>query len=328
MRYILGVDGGASKTHALISDESGHFLGFGAAGGSNHQTNGFQKSINEIAKAVLAASAAAGIPAEAIDSGCFCLAGADFPLDFQRLEKALSEKQLACSFFIKNDTFSALRSGLSRPYGVTVICGTGFNAAGIARDGREIVLPGLGAISGDWGGGSDISLAMIQAVMRAWDGRGVQTVLTELVLEALHVENAEQLLHRIYDQSITSTDLLALTPLVFSAALDKDKAAIAIITRAGVEVGTAARALIRRLNLGDIPCEVVLSGSIYKGEGSLLVDTIRDDIHSEFTLAEIIRPLYEPVVGALLLAADHQNNEAHLPIIDNLKRSLPRSLFT
>ena len=327
MRYFLGIDGGASKTHALISDEIGHVIGFGSAGGSNHQTNGLENSADEIEKAILSARSAAGVSADMLDFGCFCLAGADFPEDFQRLKKVISDIALVRSFVIMNDTFAALRSGLSRSYGVTVICGTGFNAAGIAQDGHEIVLPGLGAISVDWGVGIDISLAMIQAIMRAWDGRGGKTVLTNLVLDALRIGSVEILLHRIYNQAINQKDFLALTPLVFKAARGNDAAAIGIVRKAGVEAGTTVRALIRRLNLGTSQCEVVLSGSIFKGEGTLLIDTIRSTIYEEFKLAEIKRPLYEPVVGALLLALDNQKDEPPSLISDNLKGSLPPSLF-
>jgi hypothetical protein len=59
---------------------------------------------------------------------------------------------------------------------------TAVNAAGRAPDGREIGLPGLGAISGDWGGGSALGLEMVRAIMRAWDGRGKPTLLTRGVL--------------------------------------------------------------------------------------------------------------------------------------------------
>ena len=42
MRYFLGVDIGATKTHTLIVDETGRALGFGESGPANHETVGYE----------------------------------------------------------------------------------------------------------------------------------------------------------------------------------------------------------------------------------------------------------------------------------------------
>jgi len=174
MRCVLGVDAGATKAHAAIADEAGQVLGFGQGGPSNHQTVGLEPAMAEIARAARAAMDQAGLPAEAIETGVFCLAGADLPEDFAMLQPAVEALGLCRSVTIQNDTLAALRAGSSRPWAVVVICGTGFNAAGRAPDGRQIILPGLGPISGDWGGGADLALEIIRLVMRAWDGRGAK----------------------------------------------------------------------------------------------------------------------------------------------------------
>jgi len=91
------------------------------------------------------------------------------------LRQALEGLNLAVEVVVKNDTMAVMRSGLTRSWGVGVICGAGFNAAGRSIDGREQILPALGAISGDWGGGFSLSEAIIRLIMRAWDGRGNPT---------------------------------------------------------------------------------------------------------------------------------------------------------
>ncbi|NIN65421.1 MAG: ATPase, partial [Anaerolineae bacterium] len=217
MSYVLGVDGGASKTLCLVGSADGHVLGFGRGGGSNHQVCGLDSALAEIAHSVGEALAQAQTSPQEVQLGMFCLAGADLPEDYAMLSQSIQELGVCQQAVVKNDTMAALRSGLSRPWGVVVICGTGTNAAGRAPDGREIILPGLGHISGDWGGGEEISQQIIRLVMRAWDGRGKSTVLTQMVLEALGAPSVELLLRKLYHHQIDQDQLLGLVPLLFDA---------------------------------------------------------------------------------------------------------------
>src|SRR5689334_13960805 len=141
MRVFLGVDGGSSKTHAALVDESGALLGFGQAGIANQHTYGLEQALEQVDMAVRMALEAAGREPQDVELGCFCLAGADFAEDFRILQTALEGLGLVRRLVVKNDTAAGLRSGLSRPWGVVVVCGTGFNAAGRGRDGTEIGLP-------------------------------------------------------------------------------------------------------------------------------------------------------------------------------------------
>lgn len=304
MHYVIGVDGGASKAHALLLDETGRTLGFGQGGSCNHQTCGLEQALQEIRRAVLQAVGEAGLSPQSVDLGCFCLAGADLPEDYAMLQAAVEGLSLVERVLIKNDTLAALRAGLTRPWGVAVICGSGFNAAGRAQDGREVVLPGLGPISGDWGGGGELSMEVIRAVMRAWDGRGQPTQLTRIVLNAFQLPSEEVLLSRLYHEQISWSEITRLSPLLFEAGEAGDPVAREIIIRMGTEVGVTANALLRRLSLLETDAEVGLGGSVFKGRGPLLIETAAQVIHSAAPLARLKPLQVEPVVGAALLALE------------------------
>jgi len=233
---------------------------------------------------------------------------------------------LTQSVIIKNDTMAALRAGLTRSWGVVVICGSGFNAAGRSPDGREIVLPGLGPISGDWGGGGALGQEMIRLVMRAWDGRGEPTLLTSMVLDEIQVSSVEDLLSRLYHEDINYERLLHLVPLLFEAAEAGDQVARGLIVQMGTEAGITANTLIRRLCLEDDDLEVILGGSVFKGKGTLLIDTVTSVVHQENLKARIIKPSYEPVVGAALLALEAINVIADKPHKLMLEKTLPEEL--
>lgn len=323
MRYVVGVDGGATKTHALVVDETGNALGFGQGGPSNYHLTGLPVAVGEIGRAIMSALAMAQIGPRAVEVGCYCLAGADLPEDFDLLGRTLSELEWSRRVIVKNDTMAALRAGLTRPWGIVLICGTGFNAAGRAPDGRELGFPGLGPISGDWGGGGTLSEEIIRAVMRAWDGRGQPTALTPRVLAALGNESEQELMVKLHHEEIPRDRLLSLVPLLFEAALAGDEVAIGLVIQAGTELGISANALIRRLGLEATDVEIVLGGSVFKGEGPLLVDTVTQVVHQQAPRARIKRLAYEPVVGAALLALESLGVTVTEQVCDRLSGAIP-----
>lgn len=327
MNYVLGVDGGASKTFCLVAREDGHILGFGRGGPSNHQEFGLEAAMAQIAHSVGEAFAQAKVSHREVRLGMFCLAGADLPEDYAMLSQAVEDLGVCQKVVVKNDTMAALRSGLSRPWGVVVICGTGTNAAGRAPDGGEIILPALGPISGDWGGGAEIGQEIIRRIMRAWDGRGKPTVLLHMVLDSLGVSSPERLLQMLYRNQIEQHQILGLAPLLFEAAYAGDEVACQLVKEVGMEMGISARTIIRRLSLEDNDVEVVLGGSIFKAKGPLLIDTIKQVIHEIAPRASIVLPKFEPVVGALFLALEAVGVEVKGRVRKNIKDTLPKELF-
>jgi N-acetylglucosamine kinase-like BadF-type ATPase len=206
---------------------------------------------------------------------------------------------------------------------VVVICGTGFNAAGRAPDGREIRWPGLGPISGDAAGGSAIAMEMIRMVMRAADGREQPTLLTDLVLGALEHPSPYELMRALYHGQIDRRRINRLVPLVFQAALRGDRVAQQILIAEGEELGTSAAAIITGLGMQDLPVEVVLGGSVFKGDGPLFLDTIRHRVHRTAPHAVLVRPTFEPVVGAVLLGLEAEGVVATDALYAMLHATMP-----
>ena len=298
----LGVDGGGSKTFAVVANEQGGVLGFGRGGCGNYEGTGLDAAMSEIGKACRDALTTAG--AERAVIGCFGLAGADFPEDFEMLGTAASTLGVADEIHIFNDTRAAFAAGSRRGYGAVVVMGSGMNAAGFAPDGRECRLPGEGFLYGDWGGAGSVGAEVMHRVFRAYDGRGKPTKLTSLVLGELGAADMEELTRRLYHDEIPAAAIPALTRLVFPAALAGDEVACAIIRRIAAETACAALAMLRRLGMERDECDVVLGGGMYKGEGPLLLDHVRAGLHAGAPKTDIIVPTMEPVMGAAILALE------------------------
>ena len=304
MTYLLGVDGGNSKTIAVVGDDGGQILGLARAGSSNHQGLGLTEAMDRIRGAALAAMRMAGVEPEQVAGAYCCLAGADLPSDFALLRPALRDLGLAQDIDLNNDSIASLRAGTDNPNAVCVALGAGTVAVGRNAAGQEIRLPALGWISGDWGGGGDLAREAIWYTVRMHDGRGEPTMLHDMVLRALDVPDGDVLIERLYHRQIGHDTIVHLAPLVFEAAEAGDRVARDLIERSGVEVAVTARALLRRLGLIEIPADVVLGGSIFRGQGPLLIDTVRARLSEFAPLARMILLDVDPVLGSFFCAMD------------------------
>lgn len=326
MTYILGLDGGGTKTFALVADLHGQLHGFGQAGPSNHQGRGLEAAMLAVERAGRDALQSAGVHEDEVAIVSCGLGGADLPEDFAMLQPALERLKLGGRVDLRNDTQVALRAGTHQNWGVVLICGTGFNVAGRAPDGRELCFPGLGWLSGDWGGAGMLATEMVRLVMREADGRGRPTVLTSMLLEAFEQPTAYELMRALYHQQIERPQLLAKVPLLFRAAMQADAPAQELIMRLGEELGISAVAVIRRLGLVEQPVEVVLGGSVFKGEGPLLTDTIIQVIHRAAPRAVLVWPDFEPVVGAVLLGLEAAGVVVDDQVYSSLRSTMPEPL--
>lgn len=150
MTYYLGIDGGGTKTYALLSDEHGNVLGKGKSGNGNHQT-GALEAANSIQEATFGALAEAGLRLEDIQHTYLGLAGADREADYAILHPMIRQIGFT-KYTINCDTMIGLRAGTNRPYGVALICGTGTNSAGRNLQGEHYQCGGFDYMYGDFGG--------------------------------------------------------------------------------------------------------------------------------------------------------------------------------
>ncbi len=296
---IVGVDGGGSKTSALAVDENGTVIGRGLGGPSNYHTIGLAKALGVVADATRQA-----LNGQHADMAVYCLASCDSALDERRWMESLGALNLSRRLACHNDSFAPLRAGSSRPYGVAVICGTGFNSCAIAPDGRLAKLYSLGPLTGDWGGGYDIGEAVFGAVYRADDGRGQPTMLTTMLLKAMNVESLKALALPIVEESIPRAKIGALASLAFEAAEAGDEVARGIVLRQSNEIVTAALAMLRRLDMTDLDVDVVVSGGVMNAPGSLLLDSAAVGIAAVCPKAGLLRLAMPPVVGSVYLGFD------------------------
>jgi N-acetylglucosamine kinase-like BadF-type ATPase len=298
---VLGVDGGGSKTHALVADARGEVLGFATAGRSNWEDIGLEAAGAALAEAVGGALATAGVAPAELAASAFGLAGLDWDSDRPMLGGLVDPLGLGGPRRLENDSFIALRAGTSRPSGVVVIAGTGHVAAGRNPAGRTFRTFGLGPMYGDFGSATDVAEEAVRAVADACTGRGPATTLSRLLPPLAGCAEPQELLQALSRGLVV---LPAAAPLVLGGGEDGENAARGGVFRDGTSLGEAAALVAGRLDLGHEPFEVVMAGGLFAGRNRLLETTLVGVLHRVAPLATPVHLHCQPVVGAALEALD------------------------
>ncbi|HPU43290.1 MAG TPA: BadF/BadG/BcrA/BcrD ATPase family protein [Dictyoglomaceae bacterium] len=299
MKYFLGIDAGGTKTEAIILNEKCEIVGIGRSGPGNYEGIGMEDAKKNW---MLAIDRAKGEHKDiTFEFACFGLAGADFPEDFQMLEKEVRSLNLVENFIIENDASIALRAGNKEYWGVIIVMGTGNNGYGRTRDGRWYRYFGEGYIFGDWGGASSVVEEMLFRAFRSYDGRGTKTLLEDEVLKFFEVKDYNELAKKLYYNPSDFYKALNMAPLLFEVAKKKDKVALEIIERVVNETVLSAYNLMKKLDLLNDETPVVLAGGLYKG-ANFLPEYIQGKLRMYAEKSKVVLLKIPPAVGAGLIA--------------------------
>jgi N-acetylglucosamine kinase-like BadF-type ATPase len=318
-RLLLGVDGGATKTVALVADLEGTVLGAGRAGSSDiHGASGPAAAVARVAEAVRQAARAAGVATSEAGSPAFCLCGADWPEDDDYYAAALTE-QLGMTGrpIVMNDSFATLRAGTPDGLGVALVLGTGGAIAARGPEGRSWFSGFRIAPAG----AEELGRQVFERLVRGEYGPGPVPAFRPAALEAFGVASVEELVHAIFRlDSVRQEALARLAPVLLEAGCRGDPEARILVREHGRMLAGYVRAAAVRVGL-DVPgCSVVLGGGLLRHPCRDLVDAITDELPGFESLLAAVEPVY----GAILLAADAAGAT---PSLERLRDTGPEAPF-
>ncbi|MGI6141374.1 MAG: N-acetylglucosamine kinase [Caldicoprobacterales bacterium] len=318
MSYYLGVDGGGSKTIAVVSDSKGQILGRGKSGCGNHQLNP-ETARRSITEAVETALKQAALEKSAITFALFGLAGADREEDFRILIPMISKLGFKKSEIVC-DTVIGLRAGTIQPYGIVLVCGSGTNSYGVNRAGENLQVGGFGYVFGDFGGGYSLAEEVFRAVIRSWEGRGAKTKLTDATIRILGFNSVETMFNAFLNEKRNIPH--ELSRLLFDVGSD-DEVALSILKKQGTELGLAACAVIKRLCMEQDSFDVVLVGSILtRTDNQYLISVIEQTVKATAPRCTLRKLTVEPVMGSVLLAMERSG----ITVEDSVYKTLEKHL--
>jgi N-acetylglucosamine kinase-like BadF-type ATPase len=300
-RYVVGVDGGASKTVALIGTANGRILGRGESGPSNYHNIGARAAARSIKKAVFQAMKRAGLTGVKPAIAVVALAAIDSPKDRISARSFVRDAKISRISFVVHDSVAALFAATRGRPGMIVISGTGSVAAGINGAGRYARAGGWGYLVDDEGSAYDVGRKALNRAFRAIDGRSPPTQLVSILRRRFKTKTLEDAQKRIYSDGMSVGEIARLAPLVSEAAV-RDKACREILADAGIRLAELACAVARRLKMTNEQVTVSVVGGNFKS-GLPLLRPFQARIRSECPRARIAKLRLEPARGALALAA-------------------------
>jgi N-acetylglucosamine kinase-like BadF-type ATPase len=305
-QFVIGMDGGATKTAAMLSDLSGNVIAEDTGGPSNPQVVGFEKVGEVIVGLVAELSGRAGCKTNDIVSLIAGLAGAGREGDKEQVKAAIANearkrKVVMGHVGIETDGRIALEGAFKGKPGIIIIAGTGSFALAKDHKGATHRAGGWGRVLGDEGSGYTIGRDGLNAVTKHLDGRGKPTKLTELIHSRFGLSNHEKIIGAIYRSNF---DVATVAPLVIEAAEAKDAECQRILNKATFELFEHVRVLVNRIEeskgaRAKIP--VAFIGSLISNE-NVYRKILTQKITYSMPQVSVIAPEAPPTYGAVLLS--------------------------
>lgn len=310
-KWFIGIDGGGTKTRAAICDETGHVLAVVEGGASNPLSRPWSEVEHTLGACISSVCEQGRVCPADVDGLYIGLGGADRPRVKAMIETAFADSWQE-RLSIDNDAVAALYAGTWGSPGIVLISGTGSIAYAVTKQGTRHRVGGWGYLVGDEGSGFDLGRKAAIAVLRAHDGRGQETLLTDLFLAHYGVERPDELISLLYESSNPRMDLAQTSALVERAAVLGDPIATELIRQAADALIELARTCLAK---GNEPLPVVLAGGLLTAETSL-----RRQFLEKAPFATVI-PTVSPVIGSLVAAMTHSGCHVNEAVIRKLRAS-------
>lgn len=299
--YVVGLDGGGTKTAVTVADLNGNILitfQSGAINPNGEKIENVNKNLAEIFTKLK------GVCGEIDNCAAICIgaAGISNPTVKQVFVSAAANSGYHGNLVITGDHQTAFYGALGKPCGAILIAGTGSICYGKNEFGHEHRTGGFGHLIDDEGSGYAIGRDILSAVVREFDGRGEKTVLTNMIYHQLNCSNVPELVGFVYDKNTNKRDIAALSPNLTLACQQNDKVALSIAMNCADELKKLAVPVVKKLGLQK--GSLALAGSILLKDNYIKNNFIKNII-SDFPDLTCHLPKNDASYGAVLIAIEN-----------------------
>jgi glucosamine kinase len=298
LRYVCGIDAGATKTDCVISASDGTLVASRSEGPALMLTgDGFAATIGG---AFDRCCATADIDPAAVEVVAVGLAGVDTSDGQAHARSALAGALRGGTLIVENDAGVALEAATATRPAAVIMAGTGSIGYGECPDGHSVRVGGWGHVLGDEGSGYAIGVAACAAVLKAVDGRGARTMLIDRARDHFSIEDVRDLVGLTERFALEPRTAAAFAPQVISLAQAGDGTAKQIVQRAATHLVGYARRLIDELQLQRRG--VVMLGGGLLVRSPYYAGLLKQSMRAEWPEVTIGRFDLPPVGGAVLKA--------------------------
>ncbi|MBO3840212.1 MAG: BadF/BadG/BcrA/BcrD ATPase family protein [Thermoproteota archaeon] len=323
MKYVIGVDGGGTKTGTALLTTEGEIVSYVEKGPSNHHNVGVEKARKTVEEACLEVVRKAGVSSRDVEIVVASMAGLDCSLDFKALEEAMAGFPIG-RIILVHDSMAALYATNAGRESAIIIAGTGSSTAGINSRGEYARAGGWGYLLADEGSGFYIAKRGVVAALMEYEGRGPSTLITKLLMERLNAKTPDEIIWHVYTKGMSIVEFARLAPLVSEAARNGDRVAIGILRDAAKELANTLGGVIRKLRMEDDEFPIGLIGGVFKA-GELITNPLKDEIKKLAPHAYLTSPRFPPVAGACLIALEKMGVRITGDILRSVEETLKKA---
>lgn len=298
MVYYLGIDGGGTNSRLMAVDQNDAILAETFGDSTNIASNSVETV--EANLRFLFDSFLNDCQQTTNDCLALCIgsAGLDSDHSIHVMETIIRRYGFSCPILAVNDGLLALAAITKAKEGIIVISGTGSIACGISREGETIRCGGWGHLLDDVGSGYWIGKEAMISALRASDGRGEKTILTDMIKQDLNLLHISDCMDRVY-HDLNKSDIAKYSVFVLNGARAGDVVCYTILERASDDLFDMADAILKKIQ--DDSIDVVVSGgTLMKNE--ILYGLFADKIHVHYPKIHVKKIHQKPVWGAIYLA--------------------------
>lgn len=317
MKYLIGVDGGNTKTDYLLYDIDGNFIDGIRSGTCSHEAKGLgfdgaYRVMKENLEKLLSRN---NLKITDVAASCFGLAGVDVPYQKKALEEVV-EKIGFTNYIVLNDGFLGIKAASPNGVGVCSINGTGTVNVGIDNNGKYFQVGGIGYLAGDEAGGSFLARRTVQAAFNSCFRSGKKTKLVEDVFKMYEISSKYEFSDAVVLKSIDSTYLIK---TLCKRANEGDEVAIEILETAGKNMALSIVGVIKELDFSQ-PIYVIQAGSVWAKATSDKMNNKFKEIIETLTnkKCEYIILKEPPVLGAIIWAYELANHKLPLEEVKSI----------
>ena len=301
MRFVLGFDGGGTKTDCVLMDENQQVRAHGHGGPSNPMRVGFGGALVSVCEAARSAIQAAGLTTEQIAVLCTGLAGASHPDAEMKMQRLLRQEFPASAVHVCTDLDLTLEAAGSGP-AIVLIMGTGSAAVGRDAEGRISRIGGHGPLLGDEGSAYDIGRRACILAMRHFDKAQTDSVLGARILRESRAKNWAEFQHRAI--ALPDDVFPRIFSVVAAAAESDDANARELLRNAADDLATLVADLIDRLQFRGKRFPLIKSGGMI-GRSKYFDQQIDERLHKVAPGAEFTELVLPPAEAAARIALKH-----------------------
>jgi N-acetylglucosamine kinase-like BadF-type ATPase len=301
MKYLIGIDGGGTKTKCIVTDFDLKQLYEATGGPSNFLVFGTDKVSENISNLLDDCTKNLNCSFDDLASIVLGTAGAGRRNDAEMMERSFinylnSKNKSVKNFRVESDARISLEGAFSGKPGSILIAGTGSIMFGKDAKGNIHRVGGFGRYIGDEGSGYSIGKKGLNALSKFYDGRGKLTMLSKLVANHFKISDTESLITAVYKNNF---DIASVAQQVIYAAKKDDPVCLKIVEEEVDELILHIIAMKEKINQNIM--DISFTGSLITTD-NFFSRSLLKKIKKQLPQVNVKEPDHSPAMGAIFIA--------------------------